>query len=144
MGLIESLKNKVLVLDGAMGTAIQAYNLTEEDYRGELFKNSEYLLKGNNDILVLTKPEVIREIHLNYLNAGADIIETNSFNSTTVSQLDYGTQDIVYKINFEAAKLARQCADEVTLKTPNRPRYVAGSVGPTNKTLSLSPSICSL
>lgn len=141
MGLIGSLKEKILVLDGAMGTSIQAYNLTEEDYRGELLKNSKYELKGNNDILVLTKPDIIKEIHRKYLEAGADIIETNSFNATSVSQLDYGTEDLVYKINYEAARLAKECANEVMEKTPGKTRYVAGSVGPTNKTLSLSPDV---
>ncbi|KMT20904.1 methionine synthase [Clostridium cylindrosporum] len=141
MGFKERLKEKILVLDGAMGTAIQSYNLTEEDYRGEIFKDSKFELKGNNDLLVLTRPDVIKEIHTKYLEAGADIIETNSFNATRVSQFDYGTQDIIYKLNFEAAKLARSCADEITSRSPEKPRFVAGSVGPTNKTLSLSPDV---
>lgn len=141
MRIIDSLKERILVLDGAMGTSIQAYNLTEEDYRGELFKDSKYELKGNNDLLSLTKPEVIREIHLGFLNAGADIIETNSFNGTGVSQIDYGTEDRVYEINYTAAKIARECADKVTLENKDKPRFVAGSVGPTNKTLSLSPDV---
>lgn len=141
MGLIQSLKDRILVLDGAMGTSIQSYKLTEEDYRGELFKNSKSELKGNNDILVLTKPEIIKEIHLSFLKAGADIIETNSFNGTKVSQLDYGTEDKVYEINYTAAKIAKECADKMTLENPSKPRYVVGSVGPTNKTLSLSPDV---
>ena len=139
MGFKESLKERILVLDGAMGTAIQAYNLTEADYRGEILKDSKYELKGNNDLLVLTKPEVIREIHENYLAAGADIIETNSFNATRVSQLDYGTDNIIYDLNYAAAKLAKECAKKYSTK--EKPRYVAGSVGPTNKTLSLSPDV---
>ncbi|MEF9934110.1 MAG: methionine synthase [Clostridium sp.] len=140
MGILKELKKRVLVLDGAMGTAIQDYNLTEEDYRGDLLKDSKYQLKGNNDILVLTKPELIREIHERYLDSGADIIETNTFNGTSISQEDYGCERYVYDINYRAALLARQCADEAE-KVDNKKRFVAGSVGPTNKTLSLSPDV---
>ncbi|MEG0371582.1 MAG: homocysteine S-methyltransferase family protein, partial [Clostridium sp.] len=141
MGIRQDLAERILVLDGAMGTAIQDYNLTEEDYRGELFKESKYDIKGNNDILVLTKPELIREIHIKYLEAGADIIETNTFNATKISQADYGAEEYVYKMNFEAARIARECVDNMNNDNQGKMRYVAGSVGPTNKTLSLSPDV---
>ncbi|MEF9951417.1 MAG: methionine synthase [Clostridium sp.] len=140
MGILKELKKRILVLDGAMGTMIQSYNLNEEDYRGELLKDSKYQLKGNNDILVLTKPEVIGEIHRKYLESGADIIETNTLNATSISQEDYGCEEYVYEINYRAALLARQCADKAE-KVDNVKRFVAGSVGPTNKTLSLSPDV---
>ena len=139
--LIEILEKKILVLDGAMGTSIQKYNLTEKDFRGELLKDFHKDQKGNNDILSLTKPEVIKEIHKSFLKAGADIIETNSFNSTSISQEDYGTENLVYDLNYNAAKIAREVADEFTKNNPNRPRFVAGSIGPTNKTASLSPHV---
>lgn len=139
--LIEILEKKILVLDGAMGTSIQKYNLTEKDFRGELLKDFHKDQKGNNDILSLTKPEVIKEIHKSFLKAGADIIETNSFNSTSISQEDYGTENLVYYLNYNAAKIAREVADEFTKNNPNRPRFVAGSIGPTNKTASLSPHV---
>lgn len=139
--LIEILEKKIVVLDGAMGTSIQKYNLTEKDFRGELLKDFHKDQKGNNDILSLTKPEVIKEIHKSFLKAGADIIETNSFNSTSISQEDYGTENLVYDLNYNAAKIAREVADEFTKSNPNRPRFVAGSIGPTNKTASLSPHV---
>ena len=139
--LIEILEKKIVVLDGAMGTSIQKYNLTEKDFRGELLKDFHKDQKGNNDILSLTKPEVIKEIHKSFLKAGADIIETNSFNSTSISQEDYGTENLVYDLNYNAAKIAREVADEFTKNNPNRPRFVAGSIGPTNKTASLSPHL---
>lgn len=139
--LIEILEKKIVVLDGAMGTSIQKYNLTEKDFRGELLKDFHKDQKGNNDILSLTKPEVIKEIHKSFLKAGADIIETNSFNSTSISQEDYGTENLVYDLNYNAAKIAREVADEFTKNNPNRPRFVAGSIGPTNKTASLSPHV---
>lgn len=139
--LIEILEKKIVVLDGAMGTSIQKYNLTEKDFRGELLKDFHKDQKGNNDILSLTKPEVIKEIHKSFLKAGADIIETNSFNSTNISQEDYGTENLVYDLNYNAAKIAREVADEFTKNNPNRPRFVAGSIGPTNKTASLSPHV---
>ena len=139
--LIEILEKKILVLDGAMGTSIQKYNLTEKDFRGELLKDFHKDQKGNNDILSLTKPEVIKEIHKSFLKAGADIIETNSFNSTSISQEDYGTENLVYDLNYNAAKIAREVADKFTKNNPNRPRFVAGSIGPTNKTASLSPHV---
>lgn len=139
--LIEILEKKIVVLDGAMGTSIQKYNLTEKDFRGELLKDFHKDQKGNNDILSLTKPEVIKEIHKSFLKAGADIIETNSFNSTSISQEDYGTENLVYDLNYNAAKIAREVADKFTKNNPNRPRFVAGSIGPTNKTASLSPHV---
>ncbi len=139
--LKELLDEKILVLDGAMGTMIQRHNLEEEDFRGERFKDHPVNLKGNNDLLSLTKPEIIKEIHLEYLRAGADIIETNTFNGTTISQADYKTEDFVYEINYESARLAREAADEITNETPDKPRFVAGALGPTNKTLSLSPDV---
>lgn len=135
------LEKRIMVLDGAMGTMIQKYNLTEEDFRGEKFKNFHSSLKGNNDLLVLTKPEIIEEIHNQFLQAGADILETNTFSSTTISQADYKTEDYVYELNIEAAKIAKKCADEMTLKTPDKPRFVAGAIGPTNKTCSISPDV---
>ena len=135
------LAERILVLDGAMGTMIQRRKLTEADFRGERFKDHPSDLKGNNDLLVLTRPDVIADIHSEYLEAGADIIETNTFSSTAVSQADYGTEAFAYELNFEAAKLARRVTDEWTAKTPERPRFVAGSMGPTTKTLSISPDV---
>ncbi|MCQ2958631.1 MAG: methionine synthase [Bacteroidales bacterium] len=138
---LEILSKKILVLDGATGTMIQRYNLTEEDYRGERFADSKILLKGNNDILSLTKPEVIREIHTKYLEAGADIIETNTFNANKISQSDYDLQDFVSEINIASVSIARQVADEFTKKNPEKPRFVCASIGPTNKTASMSPDV---
>ena len=135
------LKERILVLDGAMGTMIQRHQLTEKDYRGERFKNHSTNLKGNNDILSLTQPNIILDIHREYLSAGADIIETNTFNGTAISQADYNAEEFVYEINFESAKLAKIAAEEFTSKNKNKPRFVAGSMGPTNKTLSLSPDV---
>ncbi len=139
--LEQLLADRILVLDGAMGTMIQRYKLTEEDFRGEQFKDHPYDLKGNNDLLSITQPEIIKEIHCAYLEAGADIIETNTFNGTAISQSDYQTEAQVYELNLAAAKLARLAADEFTKKQPEKPRFVAGSLGPTNKTLSLSPDV---
>jgi 5-methyltetrahydrofolate--homocysteine methyltransferase len=135
------LAARVLVLDGAMGTMIQRRNLTEADFRGTRFADHPRDLKGDNDLLVLTRPDVIGGIHHEYLAAGADIIETNTFNSTAVSQADYGLEPIVYELNVEAARLARAAADDWTRRTPDRPRFVAGSIGPTNRTLSISPDV---
>ena len=132
--ITELLNDRILILDGAMGTMIQRYGLTEQDYRGDLFMDAPGQLKGNNDLLCLTRPEVIKEIHREYLDAGADIIETNTFNATSVSMTDYGMQKYVYDINLAAARLAREIADEYTQAQPEKPRFVAGSVGPTNKT----------
>ena len=137
----EEIKKRILILDGAMGTMIQGYKLDEAGYRGEIFKNHPQSLKGNNDALILSQPKIIEEIHNAYLAAGADILETNNFNSTSISMADYGFEKYVYQLNLEGAKLARKCADAWTKKTPGKPRFVAGSVGPTNKTASLSPNV---
>ncbi|RIJ49272.1 methionine synthase [Maribellus luteus] len=135
------LKTRVLVMDGAMGSLIQEYKLTEEDYRGERLKDFPNDQKGNNDMLSITKPEIIKEIHRRYLEAGADILETNTFNATSISQADYGAEALVYEMNKASAELAVALANEFTEKTPEKPRFVAGSIGPTNKTLSLSPDV---
>jgi len=135
------LRERVLVLDGAMGTMIQRYKLNEEDYRGERFKNHPCDLKGNNDLLSLTRPDVIREIHESYLEAGSDIIETNTFNATSVSQADYQAEALVYELNYESARIAAEAVSLFTQRTPDKPRFVAGSIGPTNKTTSLSPDV---
>jgi len=135
------LNKRIMLLDGAMGTMIQRHKLTEEDYRGERFKNHLVNLKGNNDLLSLTQPEIILDIHREYLKAGADIIETNTFNGTSISQADYEMEEFVYEINYESAKLAKKAVDEFNIINPEKPRYVAGSMGPTNKTLSMSPDV---
>ncbi len=137
----EILKEKILILDGAMGTMIQQYNFTEEDFRGERFKDFPVPLKGNNDLLSITQPEAIKEIHKKYLEAGADIIETNTFSGTTISMADYKMEDLVYELNFESAKIAKEIANEFTKNEPKKPRFVAGSMGPTNKTASMSPEV---
>ena len=139
MKLEELVRERILILDGAMGTMIQQYGLTEDNFRGECFRELPGPLKGNNDLLCLTRPDIVADIHRKYLKAGADIIETNTFNATRVSQADYQTQDFVRDINREAARLARRIADEFS--TPDKPRFVAGSVGPTNKTCSMSPDV---
>ena len=130
-----------MVLDGAMGTMIQRHTLEEEDFRGERFKNHSHLLKGNNDLLSITRPDIIKDIHTQYFAAGADIAETNTFSGTTVAQADYHLEDIVYELNYQSAKIAKEVADEFTEKEPHKPRFVAGAVGPTNRTLSLSPNV---
>lgn len=139
--IISLMRQRVLILDGAMGTMIQSYNLTEEDYRGERFKDLPGLQKGNNDLLVISRPDVIGDIHRRYLEAGADIIETNSFSSQRISMEDYGACDYCHELNVSAARLARKYADDFTAKNPEKPRFVAGSIGPTNKTCSLSPDV---
>lgn len=139
--IVGILKNRILVLDGAMGTMIQRYRLNEEDFRGEQFRDHHKPLKGNNDILVLTRPDIITAIHSDYLTAGADIIETNTFNATSISQSDYETEYLVKKINLTAAAIARRVADDFTGKNPSKPRFVAGSIGPTSKAASLSPDV---
>ncbi|NTU97367.1 MAG: methionine synthase [Chlorobiaceae bacterium] len=139
--LFNLLEQRILVLDGAMGTMIQRRKLKEEDYRGTRFTSHSHPLLGNNDLLVLTCPDVIYEIHCDFLEAGSDIIETNTFNANPISQADYHTEDVVRELNIQAALLARKAADEYTAKTPEKPRFVAGSIGPTNKTLSLSPDV---
>ena len=135
------LKNRILVLDGAMGSLIQEYKLSDADYRGEKFKDFPHEVKGNNDMLSITRPEVIKEIHAKYFEAGADIAETNTFSGTCIAMADYHMEDYVYELNYESAKIAREIADEFTAKNPNQPRYVTGSIGPTNRTLSLSPDV---
>lgn len=137
----DCLKNRILVLDGAMGTILQRYKFEEPDFRGELFKDSIIPLKGNYDLLSLTKPEVISKVHEDYLEAGADIIETNTFSANAVSLADYHLQDWVYQLNYQSAQLARKAADTYTQLTPDKKRFVAGSIGPTNKTASLSPEV---
>lgn len=132
-----ALKNRILVLDGAMGTMIQRYQLTEDDFRKGAFEGHHKPLKGNNDLLSITRPDIIKEIHRAYLEAGADIIETNTFSGTTIAQADYDLEDAVYRINFESAKIAQEVASEFA----DRTRYVAGSIGPTNRTASLSPDV---
>ncbi len=139
--LHEDALKRIVVMDGAGGTMVQTYGLTEADFRGERLKDHSHDLKGNNDILALTKPEIIREIHDGFLEAGADIIETNTFNGTTISQADYATEHLVPEINRVSAEIARAAADAMTAKTPDRPRYVMGSLGPTNRTASLSPDV---
>jgi 5-methyltetrahydrofolate--homocysteine methyltransferase len=139
--LHDALKQRILVLDGAMGTMIQRHSLTEAQYRGERFRDFHRDLRGNNDLLSITRPEVIREIHRQYLEAGADILETNTFNSTSISQADYDLQDIVAELNLAGAKLAREVADSFSATTPGKPRFVAGVLGPMNRTLSLSPDV---
>jgi len=140
--LIRSLlEQRILVLDGAMGTMIQRYKLEEKDFRGERLKDHPGELKGNNDLLVLTRPDVIYEIHCAYLEAGSDIIETNTFSSNPISQADYKLESLTYELNFQAAKLARKAADEYTARTPDRPRFVAGAMGPTTRLLSMSPDV---
>ena len=135
------LNQRILIMDGAMGTMIQSYKLGETDYRGACFADHGHDLKGDNDLLVLTQPDVIRAIHNAYLEAGADVISTNTFNSTSIAQADYKLADRVREINFEAARLARECADAWTAKTPAKARFVAGALGPTNRTASISPDV---
>jgi 5-methyltetrahydrofolate--homocysteine methyltransferase len=137
----EVLKERILVLDGAMGTMIQRHNLQEADFRGLRFKDHPYPLKGNNDILCLTRPDIIKDIHRQYFEAGADIAETNTFSGTRIAQADYHLEDVVYELNVQAARIAREVADEMTGKEPRKPRFVAGAMGPTNKTASLSPDV---
>ena len=135
------LKERILVLDGAMGTMIQRHKFTEKDYRGNRFKDYEYPLQGNNDLLSLTQPDTIREIHETYLDAGADIIETNTFSSTSVAMTDYHMENLIYELNFESAKIAANACKKYTDLNPKKPRFTAGSIGPTNKTASMSPDV---
>jgi len=139
--LTHLLARRILVLDGAMGTMVQRQGLDEADFRGERFRQHPRDLKGNNDLLVLTRPDVILGIHHDYLAAGADIIETSTFTATAIAQADYGLEASVREINVAAARLARRAADEWTRRTPDKPRFVAGAVGPTNRTLSISPDV---
>jgi 5-methyltetrahydrofolate--homocysteine methyltransferase len=139
--LHEQLAKRILLLDGAMGTMIQNYKLDEAAYRGERFKDFPHDLKGNNDLLTLTQPQIIREIHRQYLDAGADIIETNTFNSTSIAMADYHLEEIVYELNFAAARMVRELCDEFNKKDPSKPRFSAGVLGPTNRTASISPEV---
>ncbi|MGV6845322.1 MAG: homocysteine S-methyltransferase family protein [Lutibacter sp.] len=139
--IYQQLSKRVLVLDGAMGTMIQRFHFTEDDFRGNRFANFNYPLKGNNDLLSITQPQAIKSIHQKYLEAGADIIETNTFSSTRIAMADYHLEDSVYEMNVASAKLAREAADEFTQLNPNKPRFVAGSIGPTNRTASISPKV---
>ena len=139
--LYKALNERILVLDGAMGTMLQRYKFSEEDYRGERFKDWEHSLKGNNDLLSLTQPHAIEEVHRKYLEADADIIETNTFSGTTIAMADYHMEELVYELNYESAKITRKICDEFTNLNPDKPRFVAGSMGPTNKTASLSPDV---
>jgi 5-methyltetrahydrofolate--homocysteine methyltransferase len=139
--LQDCLKERILIIDGAMGTMIQRHKLEEQDYRGERFKDWHTDVKGNNDLLSITQPKIIEEIHKQYLQAGADIIETNTFSSTSIAQADYDMQSLAYELNVASAKCARNAADEYTAKNPDKPRFVAGAIGPLNKTLSLSPDV---
>ena len=137
----QEIEKRILVLDGAMGTMLQQYKFSEEDFRGERFKNFHIPLQGNNDLLSITQPKAIKEIHAKYLEAGADIIETNTFSGTSIAMADYQLESIVYELNYQSAKIAKEVADEFSLKTPEKPRFVAGSIGPTNKTASMSPNV---
>lgn len=137
----EIIKDRILILDGAMGTMIQRYKLDEEDFRKGWFENHDKPLKGNNDLLSLTRPDIIKEIHRQYFEAGADIAETNTFSGTWIAQADYGLEKYVYDINYHSAKIAKEVADEFTSKNPDKPRFVAGSIGPTNRTASISPDV---
>jgi 5-methyltetrahydrofolate--homocysteine methyltransferase len=138
--LFASLDERILLLDGAMGTMIQGYGLSEDDYRGERFSAWDRDLKGNNDLLSITRPAVIRDIHNQFLEAGADIIETNTFNSNAPSMADYGMESLVAELNTTSARLARECADAFAVKT-GQTRFVAGALGPTNRTASISPDV---
>jgi 5-methyltetrahydrofolate--homocysteine methyltransferase len=139
--ITEEIKNRILVLDGAMGTMLQAYKFTEEDFRGERFKDYPTSLQGNNDLLTLTQPEAIKTIHSKYFEAGADIVETNTFSGTTIAMADYQMEGLVYELNYQSAKIAKQVATEYTAKEPHKPRFVAGAIGPTNRTASMSPDV---
>ncbi len=141
MDIRQELNKRILIIDGAMGTMIQRYKLTEEDYRGERFKDWPSDIKGNNEVLSLTQPQIIGAIHREYLEAGADIIETNTFSATVIAQGEYGMQEFAYEQNVASARIARQATDEYTAKDPSKPRFVAGAIGPLNKTLSLSPDV---
>lgn len=153
--LLDALKQRILIIDGAMGTMIQGYKLDEDGYRGERFahgydgrhqhvhdhKHHVCDLKGNNDLLLLTQPQIIKAVHTQYLEAGADLLETNTFNATSISQADYHLEHIVYELNKEGARLARECCDEIEAKVPNKPRFVIGVLGPTSRTASISPDV---
>ncbi len=139
--IYKEIQKRILVLDGAMGTMLQRYNFSEEDFRGERFKDYPSSLKGNNDLLSLTQPNAIADIHRKYFQAGADIVETNTFSGTTIAMADYDMENLVYELNYESAVIAKYVATEFTNKNPDKPRFVAGSIGPTNRTASLSPDV---
>lgn len=139
--IYKSLEERILILDGAMGTMLQQYKFTEEDFRGERFKDHPTPLKGNNDLLSITQPESVKEVHRKYFSAGADIVQTNTFSGTTIAMADYQMEDLVNELNYQSAKIAREVADEITAKEPHKPRFVAGSMGPTNRTASMSPDV---
>ena len=139
--LKELLTQKILVLDGAMGTMLQRYQFSEEDFQGERFKNWEIPVKGNNDLLSLTQPKAIAEVHKKYFEAGADIVETNTFSATTIAMADYKMEHLVDELNYESARIAKEVAQKITLENPEKPRFVAGAMGPTNKTASISPDV---
>ncbi|GGG95767.1 hypothetical protein GCM10011416_11770 [Polaribacter pacificus] len=139
--IFKELQKRILVLDGAMGTMLQAYKFSEADFRGERFKDYPTPLQGNNDLLSITQPKAIKEIHAKYFEAGADIVETNTFSGTSIAMADYQLESLVYELNFESAKIAKEVAEEFTKKEPHKPRFVAGSIGPTNRTASMSPDV---
>ena len=139
--IYQEIHKRILVLDGAMGTMLQAYKFAEEDFKGERFKDFPVSLQGNNDLLSITQPEAIKEIHAKYFEAGADIVETNTFSGTTIAMADYQMEDLVYELNYQSAKIAKEVADKFTNENPEKPRFVAGSIGPTNRTASLSPDV---
>jgi len=139
--IYQEIQKRILVLDGAMGTMLQQYKFTEEDFRGERFKDYPTPLQGNNDLLSITQPEAVKEVHRKYFAAGADIVETNTFSGTTIAMADYQMEDLVYELNYKSAKLAKEAAAEFTQKEPHKPRFVAGSIGPTNRTASMSPDV---
>ena len=135
------LQNRILVLDGAMGTMLQQNNFSEADFRSEQFKNFQFPLKGNNDLLSITQPKAVKAVHYQYFEAGADIVETNTFSSTTIGMADYHLEDFVYELNYQSAKIAKEVATEFTKQNPKKPRFVAGAIGPTNRTASMSPDV---
>jgi 5-methyltetrahydrofolate--homocysteine methyltransferase len=139
--IYQVIQQRILVLDGAMGTMLQEYQFSEEDFRGERFKEYPIPLKGNNDLLSITQPEAVKEVHRKYFKAGADIVETNTFSGTTIAMADYQMEDLVYELNYQSAKIAREVADEFVVSEPDKPRFVAGSIGPTNRTASMSPDV---
>lgn len=139
--IYKALQERILVLDGAMGTMLQAYKFTEEDFRGERFKDHSIPLQGNNDLLSITQPEAIKTIHGKYFEVGADIVETNTFSGTTIAMADYQMEHLVYELNYQSAKIAKEVANEFTHKEPHKPRFVAGAIGPTNRTASMSPDV---
>ncbi|MEM9142989.1 MAG: homocysteine S-methyltransferase family protein [Bacteroidota bacterium] len=139
--IAEVIEERILILDGAMGTMLQRYKFTEEDFRGERFRDWEHPLQGNNDLLSLTQPRAIAEVHGKYFEAGADIVQTNTFSGTTIAMADYHMEGLVYEINYESARIAKEVAQAYTAREPEKPRFVAGSMGPTNKTASMSPDV---